>query len=206
MYVALGITTALYVAIAIAVFGTLTVDQVIASGGTALAKAAEPILGSAGYTIIVIAALLATSSSANAGLYPANGISRDLVGKGQFPPFLAQRVRSGTMGLLVTGGMVVILAAIFDISAIANLGSAIALFGFFLVSVAHLRVVGETGAQRWLIILGAIVTAGAFIYFTVTTIVVDPVTLVALIAFLVLAVILDLIWKGVRGAQELPAS
>lgn len=206
MYIALAVTTALYVAIALAVFGTLTVGEVIASGGTALAKAAEPILGSAGYTIIVIAAILATSSSANAGLYPANGISRDLVAKGQFPPMLAHRVRSGTVGLLVTGAMVVILAAIFDISAIANLGSAIALFGFLLVSIAHLRVVGETGANRWIIILGALVTAGAFLYFTATTILVDPVTLVALFAFLALAVILDLVWKRARGAQAAPAT
>jgi hypothetical protein len=30
------------------VFGTLTVDEVIASGGTAIAKAAEPTLGMVG--------------------------------------------------------------------------------------------------------------------------------------------------------------
>ena len=38
-YIALGITTALYIAIALGVFGTLTVEEVIAYGGTALADA-----------------------------------------------------------------------------------------------------------------------------------------------------------------------
>ena len=42
MYLALGIATVIYVAIALGVFGTLTVEKVIASGGTALAVAAEP--------------------------------------------------------------------------------------------------------------------------------------------------------------------
>ena len=42
MYLALGIATVIYVAVALGVFGTLTVDEVIASGGTALAVAAEP--------------------------------------------------------------------------------------------------------------------------------------------------------------------
>jgi amino acid transporter len=206
MYIALGVTTALYVAIALAVFGTLTVEEVVASGETALAKAAEPILGQAGYTIMAIAALLATSSSVNAGLYPANGLSTDLVSKGQFPPVFARRVRDGTVGLLVTVGLTILLAAIFDLSAIANLGSATALLGFLLVSIAHLRVVRETGAKRWIIVLGGLVTAGTFVYFTATTVAGDPVTLTALIVFIALAVILDLVWKRMRGAYHAPAS
>jgi hypothetical protein len=40
-----GIATVTYAAIALGVFGTLTVEKVIASGGTAIAIAAEPTLG-----------------------------------------------------------------------------------------------------------------------------------------------------------------
>jgi uncharacterized protein YqgC (DUF456 family) len=39
------IATTIYVAVALGVYGTLTVDKVISSGGTALAVAAEPVLG-----------------------------------------------------------------------------------------------------------------------------------------------------------------
>ena len=66
MYVALGGTTALYVAISIGVFGTLTVAEVTQYGPTAVAEAARPALGDAGFTAVTIAALLATSSSVNA--------------------------------------------------------------------------------------------------------------------------------------------
>ena len=45
IYLALGIATVIYVAVSLGVFGTLTVDEVIDSGGTALAVAAEPVLG-----------------------------------------------------------------------------------------------------------------------------------------------------------------
>ena len=45
IYLALGIATVVYVAVALGVFGTLTVDEVVSSGGTALAVAAEPVLG-----------------------------------------------------------------------------------------------------------------------------------------------------------------
>ena len=52
MFLALGIATVIYVAVALGVFGTLTVDEVISSGGTALAVAAEPTLGRAGYWLM----------------------------------------------------------------------------------------------------------------------------------------------------------
>src|ERR687898_528754 len=42
LYLALGIATTVYVAVTLGVFGTLTVDEVIDSGGTALAVAAAP--------------------------------------------------------------------------------------------------------------------------------------------------------------------
>ena len=71
IYLALGIATVVYVAVALGVFGTLTVDEVIASGGTALAVAAEPALGSAGYWLMSVTALFATAGATNSGLYPA---------------------------------------------------------------------------------------------------------------------------------------
>ena len=73
MFLALGIATVIYVAIALGVFGTLTVDKVISSGGTAIAVAAEPTLGRAGYWLMTVTALFATAGATNAGLYPAQG-------------------------------------------------------------------------------------------------------------------------------------
>ena len=45
MSLALGVTTLLYVAVSLGVFGTLTVDEVVEHGDTALAEAARPALG-----------------------------------------------------------------------------------------------------------------------------------------------------------------
>jgi hypothetical protein len=52
------------------------VDEVIASGGTALVVAAEPTLGRAGYWLMTVTALFATAGATNAGLYPAAGCAR----------------------------------------------------------------------------------------------------------------------------------
>ena len=66
----------LYVLISLGVFGTLTVDEVIGYGETAIAEAARPALGDAGFVIMAIAALLATASSVNAVLYASGGPDR----------------------------------------------------------------------------------------------------------------------------------
>ena len=57
MYVALGTTSTLYILISIGVFGTLTVEQVVDNGETALALAAKPALGEAGFAMMAVAAL-----------------------------------------------------------------------------------------------------------------------------------------------------
>ena len=73
MYIALGFTMLLYVALAIGVFGTLTVEEVIANADTALAVAALPIFGAAGYTMISISALFSTTGAINSQLYASIG-------------------------------------------------------------------------------------------------------------------------------------
>ncbi len=82
MYLALGVTTATYVLISLGVFGTLTVDEVAGYGETAIAEAARPALGEAGFVMIAVAALLATASSVNATLFASGGLTTQLAESG----------------------------------------------------------------------------------------------------------------------------
>jgi hypothetical protein len=50
-------------------------------------------------------------------------------------------------GLLFTAVIAVILAAGFKLDAVASIGSAVALLVFTFISIGHLRVRSETGAQ-----------------------------------------------------------
>jgi len=106
MYLALGIATVIYVAVALGVFGTLTVQQVIASGGTAIAVAAQPVLGRAGYWMMTVTALFATSGATNAGLYPAAGLCGEMAAIGQFPPLMGRQFGGrAAAGLLLTAAV-----------------------------------------------------------------------------------------------------
>jgi len=206
VYLALGIATTIYVAVALGVFGTLTTDEVIASGGTALAVAAEPVLGQAGYVLMTVTALFATAGATNAGLYPAAGLSEHLVSIGQFPPFLARRFGGrAPAGLVVTAAASIILAVGFDLNAIASIGSAVALVIFTLIGVGHLRIREETGARAWILVLG-ILSAAVVLLMFLPTLAEEPATAIAIVYILLQSIVLDLLWKRARDrrAGEVP--
>jgi amino acid transporter len=199
MYVALGTTIALYVLIAIGVFGTLTVQQVIDNGETALAVAAKPALGQAGFAMMAIAALLATSSSVNANIYAAAGSTAKLAESGLFPPVFGQLARvGGTRGLVISVLAVLLLANLVDLTAIASVGSVVALAIFLVTSVAAYRLRAETGSRAWVLIAGIALTVVVLLVFGVQTVRTAPETFAAMIGILVLAIVLDLVWTRLR--------
>jgi amino acid transporter len=201
IYLALGIASIVYVAVALGVFGTLTVDEVVSSGGTALAVAAEPVLGAAGYWLMTVTALFATAGATNSGLYPATGLGEEMAAVGQFPPGMGRRVGGrASMGILVTAAAAMILAIFFDLNAIASIGSAVALVVFTLVTLGHFRIRHETGAQTWMLVLAEATTVVVLVSFALTTLVDEPATALALVVILLLGVGLDLWWKRRRGS------
>jgi amino acid transporter len=205
MYIALGIATVIYIAVSLGVFGTLTVAKVIESGGTAIAVAAQPTLGRAGYWLMSVTALFATAGATNAGLYPAQGVSERLAETGQFPPVMAGKTAGrASNGLLIQAAACLVLAVAFRLDSIASIGSCVALMIFTMITFAHIRVRNETGANLAMLIL-AIAAAGAvLVTFVFTTLVNEPASLVALVVILALSIFLDLGWKRLhaRGAKK----
>jgi amino acid transporter len=196
MYSALGVTAGLYVLIALGVFGTLTVDQVVGYGETAIAEAARPALGDAGFLMMAIAALLATTSSVNATLYASGGLTRMLAGVGQFPPVFGRRTAHGVhVGLLITALLVLVVANLVDLSAIASVGSAIALSVFVLVALAGWRRRADTRANPVIAAAAIVVAVVVLAFFVVDTLRNDPATFAAILVIAALAVGLDAAWK-----------
>ena len=201
MYVALGVTAITYILISLGVFGTLTVDEVIGYGETAIAEAARPALGDAGFTMMAVAALLATSSSVNATLYASGGLTAMLAQERQFPPFFGRDSTLGPhAGVLVTAALMLIVANLVDLSAIASVGSAISLLIFLLVGAAGYKLRAEIGARTAIVIAAILVTAVVLVAFAVDTFRNAPETFSAILAIALLAVVLDAVWKRVRPA------
>jgi hypothetical protein len=107
------------------------------------------------------------------------------------------------VGLLVAAVAVVILVALFDLSAIASIGSVVALTIFGLVTVGHLRIRGETGARLSVLALGLATTAITLLTFVFTTLIEEPASIATLLAILLISVALDAGWSRQRQASEL---
>lgn len=200
MYISLGFTILLYVSLALGVFGTLTVEEVIANAETALAVAALPIFGAIGYTMISIAALFATTGSINSQLYATMGAASTMARDGILPPVFGEKRPSrpaGTKGLVYSAIFSLIMVLLFDMSAIASIGSAVALVIYVLITVAHLRMAKETGASRLVLIVALIATSLAVLLFATYIARTEPQTFVTLIIIIVLAWVVEAIWRNI---------
>ena len=196
---ALAVTTLVYVLVAVSVFGTLTVDEVVRYGPTAIAEAGRPALGDAGFTLIAIAAMVGMAGSVVATLYASRGLTGMLSDVGQFPPFFGRTSRLGAKsGVLISAAAVLVVSNTVDLSAIASVGSACSLMIFVLVGVAGYRQRALTGASAIVILLGIAATLVVLGFFVVDTFNNAPQTFTAIVVISVLAVVLDTVWKRVR--------
>lgn len=196
MYTALGLTSVVYVLIAIGVFGTLTVAEVIGYGETAIAEAARPALGDAGFTVMAVAALFSTAGATNATLYASGNLTEMLAQEHFFPSFFGAGSRLGPRGgLLITGGLVLIIANTVDLSAIASVGSAVALIIFTLIGIAGYRQRAETGSNPTIVLLAIGITVTVLAFFTVDTARTAPQTFTAILGITALAIVLDRLWN-----------
>ncbi len=121
-----------------------------------------------------------------------------------FPPFFgAEGSRFGAKsGLLITGGIVLVVANLVDLSAIASVGSATALVLFLFVGVAGYRRRADTGSNPAIILLALAVTAVVLGFFAVDTLRNAPETFAAIAVIGVLAVLLDAGWIWYRDKVD----
>jgi hypothetical protein len=134
--------------------GVLSLTEIGNAQDFALAEAARPRFGQAGFTIIAIAAVLSTASAINATLYGATRLTFGVARSGELPELLSRRLAGGIAeGLVVTSCVTLVIANTFDLSRISTLGSAGFLLIFGAVNLAQLRL-RTTEQSAWLPALG----------------------------------------------------
>lgn len=201
-YIALAIATITYVSISLGVFGQLTPEQVTAAGPTAIALAAKPVLGMTGYWIVAITAMLSTAGAVNSTVYPAQGLLSSLARQQIFPRAFGAKIGRFPISLLITGVLVLAFVWLFDLSAIASIGSAVALLIFLIISTGHFRIRAQTGANPAILALGILTVVVTLLGFLVTTLSTSPTSLTAFVGLAILAILLDVVWRAVRARRS----
>ena len=119
-------------------------------------------------------------------------------GGGPVPAIFGRSSRLGEHGgLFITAGLIFVVANLVDLSAIASVGSAIALALFVFVAFAGYRRCADT-ARTSSITVAAIVASVLARPLRVDTLRNDPKTFVAILALTLLAVVLERTWQGRR--------
>jgi amino acid transporter len=202
---AVGVAAGTYILIALCVFGTLTVAEVVGYGETAIAEAARPELGDAGFTLMAATAMLSTAGATNSMLYASGNLTSTLAKDGTFPPFFGPGSALGPKaGLIISAAVILVVANVVDLSAIASVGSATALVLFLFIGIAGYRRRVDTGSNPAIIILALAVTVAVLGFFAVDTARNDPETFVAIIAIFVIALALDTAWIWYRDNRSRP--
>ena len=142
----------IYLSVSVAVIGNLDVPAIVAARDYALAEAAKPFLGVWGFKLVAVGALFSTASAINATLFGGANVSYTIARDGELPRYFARQVwHRSSEGLLITAGLVILFILFFDLSGVAMMGSGAFLLIYASVNAAHLRILAETGARRWLV-------------------------------------------------------
>ena len=158
-YASVIIVTTIYVLIALVTAGVLTPEEVIKARDYALAEAAKPSLGEAGFLLVVLAALASTASAINATLYGVTGISYVVAKYGSIPKGFEKRIRKrATEGLLIVATISLLLAVFVPLETISSAGSAGFLVIFTAVNLAAYKLHREIQANKYLALLAALAT------------------------------------------------
>ncbi len=206
MIIAICFVMILYVAVTFAVFGTLSLDQIIQAKDYALAEAARPVFGTVGFSIMAIAALISTASSINANLYAVTNVTYQMAKNGELPTIYQRNVWHSSEGLIISTIILIIFVLFLKLDEIAAIGSISILFIHAFVHIGHLFKIKKTGASKLLIVL-AIITISitiilALIYTSKHIGNVGYFIVVGFIVAFVLEIMLRLITKRVVSKQS----
>jgi amino acid transporter len=152
----------LYILIAGTTVGTLPTDKIVEAKEYALAAAAEPFMGQLGFKLVAIAALLSTASALNATLYGTARLSFIIAQSGELPDVLEKKIwHKPIEGLLITSGLTLLVANLFNVSSISTMGSSGFLLIFAAVNFANYRLYRQTHSNRWISLAGTIACIAA---------------------------------------------
>ena len=159
MLLAITLVLFLYLLVAFSVFGNLDVADIVKAKDYALAEAARPAFGEAGFSIVAIAALISTASSINANLYAVTNVTYELATEGELPTAFGQPLGRSRKGLLISAFLIILAINFMRLSEIAAVGSITVLIVHLATHIGHLRLRAQTGANLFLIICAIAATA-----------------------------------------------
>ncbi len=194
----------LYILIAAVTVGNLAIPKIIDAKDYALAEAAKPFMGSFGFTLIAIAAILSTGSAINATMYGAARVSFVIAKDGELPARLEKKIwKKPIEGLLITSAVTMLIANLFDLSGISTMGSAGFLLIFASVNAANVKMSKKTGSKKWIPFVGTVLCIIALGLLIVQTLRTSPGNIWVLMVMFTLAFLIEVTYREFRRNKKI---
>ncbi len=195
-YWAVSTVIFIYVLVSAVAVANLSYEDVQKYQDYALAIAAKPFLGQAGFVLIGIAALLSTASAINATLYGSARVSYLVAKFGALPKEITKNIwKHGTEGLLILAVLTVIFATTFNLENISIAGSLGFLIIFAGVNLANFKLAYYTDSNRWISFIAfllCVVSIGVLFLYNLKT---SPESLQSSLVVLVLTFLFELFYR-----------
>ncbi|BAI80206.1 cationic amino acid transporter [Deferribacter desulfuricans SSM1] len=146
----------LYFTIALVTVGSLPFSEITTAQDYVLAEAAKPMLGSIGFKIITIAALISTFSAINASLLGGSRVNFEIAEDDELPHHFLSKLWNKPIGLIITALTTFILVNILKLESISTAGSIGFLLIFSAVNFVGYRLSKETGSNKIISLTGFI--------------------------------------------------
>ncbi len=146
--ISIVITTIIYIMVALVAVGNLTPEEIARYKEYALAVAAQPFLGHAGFMLIGLGALLSTASAINATMFGTARLAQVMAMEKELPEVFGHRERTRDIpwvSLLVITGLTLVFVNLGDLDIISSFSSATFLIIFAAINLAAMRLRRQIG-------------------------------------------------------------
>ncbi|WP_366140031.1 APC family permease [uncultured Jannaschia sp.] len=207
--ISIAICVVIYLLVAFAVGASLSLDEIVAAKDYALAEAAAPAFGSAGFYFTIALAVVATGSGLLASVFAVSRMLAMLTSMKMIPHShfgMSGPIRDHT--LVYTVVLASVLAVFFDLTRIAALGVFFYLVMDILIHWGVLRGLRqEIGARNWILITAITLDIVVLAVFGALRLRSDPLIVVTAVLAIVVVFVLERLylkrWTGMAdGKQE----
>lgn len=185
----------LYIIIAIITVGTLDFEVIATAKDYVLAEAAKPMLGSAGFTIITIAALISTFSAINASLYGGSRVSYELSEDDELPHQLTYQLWNQPIGLLITTVATLIVVNSLKLESISTAGSVGFLLIFACVNYVGFKLHKEIKGNKLIALIGFLSCSIALLTLIIKQFSTNKLNVIIAVGIVVFCFIIEYLYK-----------
>ena len=194
-YFSVGFVILLYLAIAVVTVGSLDFAAIATAQDYALAEAAKPKFGQAGFTIIAIAAIISTFSAINATLLGGSRVNYEVAEDKELPSEFTRTLWGKPIGLAIISATSVLLAVSVDLESISTSGSVGFLLIFAMVNLVGYKKAKEINGKKIISLIAAILCFAAFIILLIQQLETSPVGIYIAIGVFTSCFIAEYIFK-----------